>query len=344
MKGQALSPIRIGVVGAGYIGRVHLPILTSLRDVSVVAICDQNEDMAKSLAGQYGVPRAYPSLNRMLERETLDAVDVLTPPDTHAALAELTLRKGCHCLVEKPLATALSDADSLIMLARKNNLALCVVHNWSFIPGIRKAKSIVDSRALGDIVRIDVKYMTSIIYERYFNPVHWIHRMPGGVFSDISPHLAMLILDFMGRVKVSRVLTKKTSTYSHLGPDVLEVVVESECAIGSFTLSLNTPAYRFPVEIFGTKGCIHVDGDTNLVVQYGPLRGPGDYLSSAAKGMRALSDIRQRVFDLSSNVVHAVPEATHQGTHSHRYLIARFIRNLRGEEAYATVSSRNPSS
>jgi predicted dehydrogenase len=322
--------LKLGIVGAGYIAAVHLPVLSRL-GVTLAAICDIDEDRARSVAKRYCIQRVYTSFVDMLEAEALDVVDILTPPNTHADLAEQALQNDCHCLIEKPLALTVADADRIIRLAKEKALALRVIHNYSFLPCIRKARDLVSSGILGKIVDVDIRYVTPLEMERYFDPSHWIHRLPGGVFSDIAPHLAMLILDFLENVNHVEVMTRKNLKYTYVSADELKVMVEAANGLGSFTLCFSSAVLRFSVDIVGTKGSLLIDADTNTVVCYKALQDSSQLLGRTAKGMRALRDIYQRILGLSINTGHMLLKS--KGTsESHEYLIRLSLNDINNGE------------
>jgi len=101
--------LSVGIVGVGSWGRNHVRVLRSL-GVAVAAVCDVNEERARSVAREYGVERYYTSLDAMLSRENLDAVTICTPSITHADCAVKALEIGLHTFVEKPLASNIENA------------------------------------------------------------------------------------------------------------------------------------------------------------------------------------------------------------------------------------------
>jgi len=324
----------LGIVGAGYSAtNIHLPVLTRLRNVRLAAICDIQERRSQGAARRYGIPGVYTNLANMLEEEDLDAVDILTPPDTHTDLAIQALRSNCHCLLEKPLSLSVADADKLIKVVEERRVALHVLHNYSFLPCMRRVRGLISSGAIGEVVGVDVKYATPIKMERYFDLSHWIHRLPGGVFSDIAPHLAMLILDFLGEIDHVKVMSRKTSNYPHIPADELKVMVDGRSGLGSFTLCFNTSALRFVIDILGTKRSLYIDADTNTVVTYGVIRKPSNLLARTAKGVRALGEIYQRLVALSSNAGHTIL-CGGAIAESHAYLINSFLHSIQGKGAY----------
>ena len=97
-----MKNVKIGVIGAGGIARsVHIPNLSEIDGVEVVAICDLHEDKAKELAAKYGVKKNYAVYHDMLQQEEIDAVYVLVNPDCSFRVADDCMKAGFHVMVEK---------------------------------------------------------------------------------------------------------------------------------------------------------------------------------------------------------------------------------------------------
>lgn len=118
--------LRAGVVGAGVMGANHARNLASLPDVRLVAVADPDLERARTLAAAPGVAglgvEALADPELLFER--VDLVVIASPASSHARLARAALLAGLHTLVEKPLATTLPEAESLLELARDRGLVL----------------------------------------------------------------------------------------------------------------------------------------------------------------------------------------------------------------------------
>lgn len=329
--------VRIGVVGAGHIANSsHLPVLVKLPRAEVTAVCDKDEDAAQRVIKRFKIPKFYVDLAQMLEKEQVDVIDILTPSDTHADLVTQAMQHGCHCLMEKPLSVSTTDADRVINVAEETGLGLFVTHNWSFFPVLRRAKAMAASGALGEVIGVDVQYLTSFGEERYSDPNHWCHRLPGGIFADISPHLAMVLLDFLENVRQVKAITRKLSDYPHIVADELKVMVEARNGLGSFTLSFNSPVRQFAIYITGTKMCLSVNANTQIIVRHKPIarhKSISSITDGIPRGAGALSEIFQQVAGLSSMAA-TVILGKHNYLEGHRYLIEAALNNVRGEGTY----------
>ena len=155
---SSVSPsdqVRVGVIGAGQMGARHVVTYQRLDQAQLVAVADPSEAARSSALA--GAPVAeYADWRRMLDEQAdeLDAVSIACPSDRHAEVAEAALSAGLHVLIEKPIATSLSDAIRLVELAREVNRKLMVGHIERFNPAISRLRVLVSEGRLGQIYRI----------------------------------------------------------------------------------------------------------------------------------------------------------------------------------------------
>lgn len=146
-----MSKIKVGVIGCGSIAKHrHIPEHAANENVEIVAFCDIVEERAQEYADQYNA-KAYTSFEELLKNEEVDAVSVCTPNSLHAPISIAALNAGKHVLCEKPMATSAEEADAMIAAAEKNGKKLMIAHNQRFVASHAKARSIIESGALGKI-------------------------------------------------------------------------------------------------------------------------------------------------------------------------------------------------
>ncbi len=323
--------ISVGVVGAGYIANfAHLPVLSRLREVRLTAICDEDASKAQAAAHRFSIPKAYSSLNEMLACEHLELVDICVPPRWHREILLKALEHGLNCLVEKPLTVTTADADIVVGLAKQRRVNVHTIFNYSFVPGVMKAQSLVKEGAVGQVTGISINHFVPLA-TRHLDPNHWCHSLPGDYFSELGPHLAMLLLQFLGRVSEVKSIVMKASSYPQIRLDELRIIARGEAGIGTITCSLNCPSRLLTVDIFGTEGALHVDGNYQAVVHYRPIVSSMDVL---ARGLAGVRDITARVRALASTSTCVLMGIYAAETYGHRYLIQRSVRSLLGQGEY----------
>ena len=128
--------VRIAVVGAGRMGGYHAAHLAKLANAELVGIVDADSGRAQALAKKLKVA-AFNSPAEIIGH--VDAAVIATPTSTPGAVGERLLQEGIHCLIEKPLASTLEQAQSLIRIAQEKNRILQVGHIERFNPAVMEA-------------------------------------------------------------------------------------------------------------------------------------------------------------------------------------------------------------
>ncbi|MFH0984466.1 MAG: Gfo/Idh/MocA family oxidoreductase [Candidatus Omnitrophota bacterium] len=144
------TPLKVGVVGVGHLGKEHARIYRDLPEAELVGISDMDpakEDKAKELGTVY-----YKDFRDLLGK--VEAVSIATPTSTHYAVAKEFLKAGIHTLIEKPITLKLDEADELLELSRKNNCALQVGHIERHNPGFRRIEEIAKNIRFFEIHRL----------------------------------------------------------------------------------------------------------------------------------------------------------------------------------------------
>jgi predicted dehydrogenase len=123
--------LRIGLMGAGHLGKIHLNNWKEIEDISLVGFFDPDDKIAAEVSEKYGLNRFPDPLSLI---QACDAVDIVSPTTFHFELCELALRNGRHVFVEKPLANSLDEARTLVKLTKESNLKFQVGHVERFNP------------------------------------------------------------------------------------------------------------------------------------------------------------------------------------------------------------------
>jgi predicted dehydrogenase len=151
------SKLRIGVVGCGAFGESHLATFAGIPFAEVTAVADLNQERARKLASRYRVPRVSKDFRELCSLPDLDAVSVVTTEDQHLEPVLSALEHGKHVFVEKPFATRLADAETMLEAARKTGLILMPGHILRFETKYATVKEQLQSGQLGRIISIYAK-------------------------------------------------------------------------------------------------------------------------------------------------------------------------------------------
>lgn len=155
------KPLRVAMAGAGMISWHHLLAWKKLgHRVSLVAVCDPDPVRARKRADEFGIPHTYCDAHALFAEQAIDALDVASPRETHAALVEAAAAHGIPILCQKPLTPTLAEADALVA-AVAGKARLMVHENWRFRPWYRLARQWIDAGALGDLLLGRMTLITS---------------------------------------------------------------------------------------------------------------------------------------------------------------------------------------
>ncbi|WP_338598881.1 Gfo/Idh/MocA family oxidoreductase [Sulfolobus tengchongensis] len=143
--------IRYGIIGVGGHGRNrHLLPLTKLRDkVEIIAVADINKERCEEVAYQFKI-KCYTDYMDMIEKESLDAVSIVTPTGLHSKIAMDVLNKKVNVLVDKPLGSNLDEVLNVVRTAKHKGLKLMVGYWSRFSSALQFGKEIVDKDLLGE--------------------------------------------------------------------------------------------------------------------------------------------------------------------------------------------------
>jgi len=143
--------LRVAVIGVGHLGKHHARILASLPDVELVAVVDTNRGRADEIAAANRTRAAYDARDIAGQ---VDAVTVAVPTAIHGDIARPFLEAGVPVLVEKPLASAVADADAMIAAAAKGGAALAVGHTERFNPAVAAARPLLTDPRFIEVHRL----------------------------------------------------------------------------------------------------------------------------------------------------------------------------------------------
>jgi predicted dehydrogenase len=204
-----MSPIRLAIVGCGGMGHRHLYGLAELhragwRDLSLVAACDPVRANAESLAGQaeaaFGARPAVVGTLDELAALGVDAVDITTTPRTHHTVAEGTLARGWHTLVEKPLGLTVRAANVIRRAAEASGRVLSVAENYRRDPVNRLAKALLQAGAIG-APRFVLHHTVDGGDEMLITV--WRHQKDqSGLLIDVGVHYADMLEYLLGEIDV----------------------------------------------------------------------------------------------------------------------------------------------
>ena len=169
--------LRIGFAGAGAISQYHLAGWSQMPDAQVVAICDIDEAKARAKAQAFNIPNVYTDFRTMIEREKLDAVDIVTPVGTHAALTRLAADAGLHVSCQKPLTPTVREAEDLIAYVGER-VRFMVHENYRFRPHYVMIREWLEQGRVGEITQARMTVRCQGMIEVNGVPPFLLNRQP----------------------------------------------------------------------------------------------------------------------------------------------------------------------
>lgn len=194
--------LRTGVIGVGQQGKSHLRSYKACQKAKVVAVSDINEDLAKSVAAEYGVDRYCAHYDDLLALDKVDALSVCTPVFTHSSIVCDAAAAGKHVLCEKPMAMNAAEAQRMLDACRNAGLKLGIASSRSRLKGqVILAKKYISDGKLGKIY-----YARSTTLRRRGRPFElktadWFmdsHKAGGGALIDIGCYDIDVVLYLLG--------------------------------------------------------------------------------------------------------------------------------------------------
>ncbi len=131
--------IKLGLLGVGHLGKIHLKCLLAIDQIELTGIFDSNTEVAQILAQKHKL-RLFNSYEELLDCS--EAVDIVTPTSTHFKLAQQAIRRGKHVFIEKPLTDTVETALALIALQKEHKVKIQVGHVERFNPAFQAIQDI----------------------------------------------------------------------------------------------------------------------------------------------------------------------------------------------------------
>jgi predicted dehydrogenase len=132
--------LRVGIIGAGIMGRGHAQVLAAHPGAVVAAVASRTRDSATELAESVGTARVFDDCQQLIGSGEVDAVSVTTPDHRHGEVMVAAAEAGLHILVEKPFTTDVADADRAVAAIRRAGVVAMCLFNHRWVPAYAQAK------------------------------------------------------------------------------------------------------------------------------------------------------------------------------------------------------------
>lgn len=253
--------VRVGLIGAGKIGRIHAKAYGQLSEVRIIAVADIDERVGRALAAEYGA-NYYRDYETLLQAD-LDAVSIGLPDRLHHQAAMAAAASGKHILLEKPMCASLAEAEEIIAACRAQGVKLMLAFRHRFHAEIQMAKRLIEEGQLGQMVlALDASSGGGSPGSGAWTPWYWDKDFAiGGILTSAGIHGIDRLRWLMGS-DVEEVYGYM-GTFGHKGEleDNLVASLRFESgAIGSIVQNFNffTLPGKYDLEVYGTEGALRI--------------------------------------------------------------------------------------
>jgi predicted dehydrogenase len=247
---------RFGIVGAGAIAQAYALAFANNPLAEVVAVADERPEASAALAAKFGC-KAFALHTAMVADSSLDAVLVCTPPKTHPDICVELLERGIPVLCEKPLSIDVAGAQRIIETSRRTGVKMTMASKFRFVDDVVRAKQLVNSGAIGEVVMIENFFTSRVDMTRRWNSDPVVSG--GGVFIDNGTHSVDLIRYFVGPLVEIHAVEGKRSQNLPVEETVHVFVRSAAGVLGTVDLSwsINKELESY-LRIYGSAGTISV--------------------------------------------------------------------------------------
>lgn len=259
--------LKFGLVGTGRIAEAYAQAFQCARNATLAAVADVRPEAAQAFALKNSC-EAFASHTEMVEAAGLDAVIVSTPPATHGPICIELLKRGVAVLCEKPVSLDVATAERIRDTAAQQGVLFTMASKFRYVDDMVRAKSIVKSGILGDIVLFENTFMSRVDMSGRWNIDARVSG--GGVLIDNGTHSVDIMRYFLGPLKEISVMEGKRSQHLNVEETVRVLVRSSGDVIGNVDLSwsLNKEIDHY-VSIYGSQGTLRLGWKQSTYKQAG---------------------------------------------------------------------------
>ena len=255
--------LRIGIIGAGRIGKLHANNLVNrVPGAEVAAISDVFVDSAKQLAEQLGVETYHQDYKKIIDDPTIDAVYICSSTNTHSPISIEAARAGKHIFCEKPIDHDLDKIREVLEAVKKAGVKYQVGFNRRFDRNFKHVQEVVKAGGIGDVHLVKITSR-----DPSAPPLSYV-RVSGGIFVDMTIH----DFDMARYLSGSEVVEVSAFGACLVNPDIANEGDVDTCVItlrfanGALGVIDNSReavyGYDQRIEVFGNKGCITAENET----------------------------------------------------------------------------------
>jgi predicted dehydrogenase len=260
--------LKVGIIGLGHMGLLHLRNTRFLEDIQVIAAADKSKK-ALTEAKTYGIKYLFNDYRDLLDIADLEAVIISLPNFLHEKSVIEAAERGLHLFIEKPLARNTSECENIRRAVKRNNVKLVSGHNYRYFDHVQKLKTEFDKGTIGDVEIANLEHFVNGPFAHPLEPVPvhdwWLDKelSGGGVLLDQGYHLIDLFRWFFPEPEV--LYARLGYHYSLDFEDSAIIILKSKSTSTTGVISVGWfqkmvfPEFNFRINLQGTARFLSTD-------------------------------------------------------------------------------------
>ena len=256
------------IIGTGFWANYQVPAWQELEGVTMTAAYNRTLSKARAIAEKFAIPNVYDDVEKMLDREQPDFVDIITGVDTHKAFTLMAARKGMDVICQKPMAPSVEEATEMLDACKQAGVKLFIHENFRWQAPIRALKAALDAGIIGAAFKARVSFCSAF---PVFANQPFLAELDKFILTDIGSHVLDICRFLFGEARSVYCLTKRVNP-AIKGEDVANVLMEMQSGLHcyaemSYASILEKEAFpQTLVLIEGEQGSLHLSNDFELKI------------------------------------------------------------------------------
>ncbi len=258
--------LTVGIIGAGDFGAQHAKAIAQTPDVKLLAASRTNEQALTEFSDRFDC-KGYLNYLDLLDNKNINTVVIATPHHMHTEIVKAAARAKKHILLEKPMAPNLAECDEILKVVKENNVKLMLGHVNHFVPAYLKAKELLESGEMGEVV-----YGHSIMSKLWMTPNrrnwHLDRDTGGGMWLTIGVHVLDQLCWLIGQPVSSVTADIQTRFHEQEADDIGLALLRFEkgATATANAIGYQTGVSHFSTELTCTKGMLKISHSEGLFI------------------------------------------------------------------------------
>lgn len=261
-------PLKCAVFGAGFWANYQISAWKEFDQVSLVAICDPDEDKTNHLARKHKIPNVYSNAEDLFRSESLDFVDIISSIPSHAPLVHLAAKAGVHVICQKPMAEDFNTCKGMVDTCKEAGVKFFIHENFRFQTPIRACKTLIDEGKIGTPFKARLTFCSGF---PVFDNQPALAELDRFIISDLGVHVLDMARFLFGDVAHIYCQTQKINPKIK-GEDVANTLLTMKSGVNCFvevSYASQLEQETFPQTLMlleGDQGSIRLDLNNHITV------------------------------------------------------------------------------